>query len=94
VKVSWRAIMDGRAMDPSFGLPLRLQCPCAGHTIWALNPAHAHFLRDFVTAGLRTRMPNRNRTLVSRLPAWIKAGKNRKAVTRALNRLLETAVAP
>lgn len=88
--VGWRPRPDGSPVDPAFGLPLRLQCPCAGRTLWALNPAHASFLRDFAAAGLRTRVPNRQRSLVSRLPAWIKAAKNRDAVTRALDRMLES----
>lgn len=82
--VEWRGEPLGRPHDPAFGLPLRLQAPCAGHVLWAYNPAHLAFLRDYLSAGLRERTPGHNQSLASRLPGWLKARGNREAVLRVI----------
>jgi hypothetical protein len=79
----------GAAADPYFQLPLWLttQC-CGGHTLWALNGAHLDLLEVYVTARLRERgdVPG-SMSLVERLPAWVKSGRNRDEITRAIHRL-------
>lgn len=88
-----REFRQGGPDDWYFGLPLWLQTPCCGSTLWALNRAHLDFLEQYVTAQqrakLRTPGPGliRNRSIASRLPLWMKSAKNRKAVTRSLARL-------
>ncbi len=77
----------GDAIDPVFGLPLWLQTPCCGHTLWAYNRKHLNELQLYVTAALRERIPNGRWTMFTRLPQWIKSGKNREAVLRSLRRL-------
>ncbi|WP_436497999.1 hypothetical protein [Actinokineospora sp. HUAS TT18] len=66
------------------GLELWLQVPCHGRTLWAFNEEHLDFLERYVAAGLRERVPNRNGSLASRLPSWIKAAKHRDDVVRCL----------
>lgn len=79
------------ARDWYFGLPLWLQTPCCGHTLWAYNADHRAYLEAYVRATLRTApphaQPSRNRTLASRLPLWMKRKENREDVLRGLARL-------
>ncbi len=90
--VRWRGDPSPGAYDPFFGLPLRLQVACVGEVLWAYNQRHVEFLRAFVEAKLRERAPNANRSLASRLPAWLKAASNREAVLRGLSELARRAV--
>ena len=73
--------------DQYFGLPLWLQTGCCGHVLWAVNEGHLLFLERYVGAKLRERVPNRNGSLPSRLPTWIKLARNRDELLRCLARL-------
>ena len=78
--------------DPYFHLPLWLQVSCAGRTLWACNRRHLAFLEQYVRAELREpHQPQgaepRNRTLTSRLPAWIKSAKHRAALLAGIDTL-------
>jgi predicted RNA-binding Zn-ribbon protein involved in translation (DUF1610 family) len=86
-KVVWHRGNPVGPHDPVFGLPLFLQVPACGETLWAVSQAHLDFLRAYVQADLRERTPNWNGSLASRLPTWIKTRKNRDAVLRAVKRL-------
>ena len=74
-------------VDPWFGLPLWLQMPCSGKVLWAYNQRHLEFLRRYVTAQLREREPNFNRAIVSRLPKWLKAARNREEILKCIRAL-------
>lgn len=86
----------GDAADAYFHLPLWLQVPCLGHTLWAYNERHVAFLRDYVAATDR-RSPHRsasdplNTLLASRLPKWMQLAKHRPAVLRELSKLEDKA---
>jgi hypothetical protein len=58
-----------------------------GNVLWALNEAHLAFLRGFVAADQRKRVPNHNASQVSRLPRWLKSGKERARVLAELERM-------
>ena len=79
------------ARDPHFTLPLWLQAPCCGETLWAYNAAHLDFLAAYVGATLRERKPDQygwsNRSLTSRLPTWMKVRKHRAEVLRVIAQL-------
>ncbi|MBB3734015.1 hypothetical protein [Nonomuraea dietziae] len=62
------------------GLELWLQTPCRNHVLWAYDAEHLDFLERYVRAFIREREPNRNGSLASRLPAWLKDAKNRDLV--------------
>lgn len=90
----WREqpIRFGDEHDSYFGLPLWLQTPVGDHILWAYNLRHLHLIEAFVRASLRERRADettgwRNTSVVSRLPAWIKAAKHRKHVLKAIERL-------
>lgn len=83
-----RPVMVPAALvDNCFGLPLWLQTPCAGHTLWAFNPRHLAYLKGFLQAGLRERYGTANASVVSRLPGWLKQAKHRGEALRAVERL-------
>jgi hypothetical protein len=82
----------GEPRDDHFELPLWLQTPCVGETLWAYNRDHLEFLESFVSAKHRERARDdkvgwRNGSLASRLPKWIQSAKNRPAILQAIERL-------
>ncbi len=86
----WSPLAFDRPVDFYFGLPLWLQAPCRGETLWAYNERHLQFLRGYVGAGLRERVPHANRSLAARLPKWIKTAHAREDVLRCIEKLEET----
>lgn len=66
--------------------PLWLETDFRGERLWVVNEQHLRFLEEYVAAGVRETGPF-NGTIASRLPAWIKSGKNREDLLRALARL-------
>jgi hypothetical protein len=77
-------VSPGRNLDWYYGLPLWLQTPCCGETLWAYNSAHLDYIERFVQATLREERPG---TLASRLPSWMKSAKNRDEVLKCVGRL-------
>ncbi|KQZ60242.1 hypothetical protein ASD53_03560 [Lysobacter sp. Root559] len=78
-------VADGR--DPHFGLPLRLIETTSAGPLWVYNRAHLEELRRYVGAQQRERRVLANRSMISRLPTWIKLARNRGYVLRMLDRL-------
>jgi hypothetical protein len=75
------------AIDPHFGHPLRLVVPTRHGVVWAYNARHLAELRAYVGALLRERRGSTNRSLISRLPRWMKLAKHREDVLKALDKL-------
>ena len=73
--------------DPAFGLDLWFTEPFRGEVLWAYNRRHLQLLRDYVGATQRERIPNRNSSIASRLPGWIKDAKNRDALLATIAKL-------
>ena len=78
--------------DPHFHLPLWLQEPCCGHTLWAYNAKHLLYLESFVRAELRERVRDpelgwSNRSMSNRLPEWMVVAKHRDEVLKGVERL-------
>ena len=82
-----RTICIGGPIDWYFRQPVWLQTPCCGQTLWAYNEEHLNFLEEYIKADLREHMPNRNKSLASRLPGWMKDARNRADVLRGIERL-------
>jgi hypothetical protein len=81
-----------KVRDDYFELPLWLQSRCCGEVLWAYNERQIEFIEGFVGARLRERVRSvqygwSNASLASRLPAWMKSGKNRDEVLKAASRL-------
>jgi hypothetical protein len=43
-------VRTGGSFDMHFGLPLWLQIPCCGDTLWAYNEKHLEFIENYVAA--------------------------------------------
>lgn len=73
---------------PTMGLPLRLRTETRHGLLYAWNEAHLGYIEDYVRSTLRheTVAPGgvRNASVLSRLPAWAKAAKNRDEVPKAI----------
>ncbi len=85
-------ICKGVDADWYFHLPLWLVASCCGETLWAYNEAHLLFLEQYVGAQLRGRRKDEelgwsNQSLTSRLPAWMKAAKNRTQIMACIAKL-------
>jgi hypothetical protein len=74
---------DGR--DWYFDCLLWLKVPCCGEVLWAFNDRHLQFLEDFVSASFRE--THYNASMASRLPEWMKLGKNRVEVLKCIEKL-------
>ena len=83
----WTFQRLGAAIDPTFGLPLLLRTSCCGETLWAFHGEHLSKLKSYVGATLRERVTMRHWSMFQRLPQWMTAAKNRKAVLQAIARL-------
>lgn len=90
---SGREVLLGAACDPYFREPLWLTAACCGETLWAYNERHLRLIEQFVAAQLRESGPGlpgwTNRSIANRLPRWIKDGKNREEILKAIARLRE-----
>lgn len=72
------------------GMALWLDVPVGDERLWAYNGAHLDLIEGYVAADLRDRNhddPHNAATMVEKLPAWIKAAKNRDAVLAGVARL-------
>lgn len=88
VSVSGQRVRDGEANDPHFGLPLLLVEPTRAGVLWAYNAAHLQALQEYVVSPLRERAGVSNGSMFSRLPGWMKLGRNRAMMRKAIERLL------
>lgn len=79
-----KTVCVGGSLDWYFRLPLWLQTSCCGQILWAYSRDHLDFLETYVQADLRERTPNRNSSVASRLPAWIKDAHHREDVLRGI----------
>jgi hypothetical protein len=86
-----KSIEIGSVQDSYFGLPLWLQIAIGDRILWFHNFRHLQFVEAFVRATLRERRTDlhgcRNASVISRLPNWVKAAKNRKHILKAIDRL-------
>lgn len=82
-------VQIGGPFDWYFGLPLFLQVPCCGHTLWVYNLEHLEYIEEYVHTELKDSHPY-YLSVESRLPKWIKNKKNREQVLKSLNQLKQS----
>lgn len=75
----------GLIHDPVFGCPYYFQEDFKGKLFWARNTEHLLEMENYISSGLRTRLPYRM-YLVERLPTFIKEAKNREALLKILQK--------
>jgi hypothetical protein len=82
---------DGGGQSPEIVLPLWLQVEVSDGRLWFYNFRHLQYIETFVRATLRERRTDlhgcRNASVISRLPNWVKAAKNRRHILKAIDRL-------
>jgi hypothetical protein len=72
-------------MDPFFGADLLLQDECVGHVVYAYNEVHLDLLAGYLSATRRERARfTEGRSMLEKLPHWMKDAKHRDAVMRSL----------
>lgn len=85
---------DDACLDCYFGLPLWLVAGQGERILWAYNFAHLAYIESFVAAAHRMRRLDEpgclNRSVISRLPRWIKKAGNRKHVLTLIQELKES----
>ena len=64
-----------------------LRASCCKNNFWAQNLEHLIFLEEYVKAKLRERKPNHNKSVISRLPSWMKDAKNKDEILNTIKRL-------
>jgi Zn ribbon nucleic-acid-binding protein len=74
-----------KLLEPKY--ELFLSAECCSNIFWAKNKEHLLFLESYIRATLRERSPYLNRSLASRLPAWMTSAKNRKEVLKCIEKL-------
>ena len=74
-------------VDPYFGYPLWLQTDCCGKILWAYNETHLREIKCYIESLQRDGRARKKWSMITRLPQWIKAAKNREAVVKSLKRL-------
>lgn len=72
---------------PRMGLSLRLWAETRHGILYAYNEDHLAYLEDYVGSAIRREVRTAsflNGSVLSRLPAWVKAAKNRAEVLKAI----------
>lgn len=82
---------DGLIREHWYNLPLWFQKEISGNVFWAYNLDHVNYLQRYINARLRERnsIINYNSSLVSRLPQFVKAAKNREKLLKILKKWKE-----
>jgi hypothetical protein len=84
---------NGASIDPFMGLAPRFRAVTRHGDLVAWNEEHLDYLETYLSGRVRVeQLPvdpagPRNRTIVSRLPAWAKSAKNRDDMLRAIERV-------
>ena len=81
----WYKYKQDFAIDPYFGLDLYLQVNIKENVFWVYNIDHLKYLRHYVSSTLREGYGRHKYSLITNLPQWIKAAKNRELIVKKLD---------
>jgi len=89
VEVDWRPeFFNKDPVDPYFGYQLWFLADFKDEIVWLYNIEHLQYLKEYISANLRERDEYGGmRSLVARLPKWMKLAKNKKSILKILNKL-------
>jgi hypothetical protein len=86
-----RSWFSDEPRDWYFKRPFFYRIACCGHVLWVFNRRHLQFLKEFVSAKIRSRSKGKrgwsNRSLASRLPKWISTARHREDILVSLAKL-------
>jgi hypothetical protein len=86
-----RSWFSNEPRDWYFDQPFFYRISCCGHELWVFNRRHLQFLREFVSAKIRSRSKGQcgwsNRSLASRMPRWISSARHREDILASLAKL-------
>ncbi len=94
VTVDWHPTIEStEARDPYFGAPLYLTRALTVGKIYAYNQEHAKLMLDFISSKQGDTVGDCPffKSLFTVVPAWIKCGKHRSSVIRALRSMVNSA---
>jgi len=82
---------NGLVKEMWYDLPLWFQKEVGGNLFWAYNLDHIDYLERYIKADLRERNNegSGNGTMISRLPQFVKAAKNREKLLKILKKWKE-----
>ncbi|MFC0777588.1 hypothetical protein [Flavobacterium sp. HJSW_4] len=82
---------NGLVKEMWYDLPLWFQKEVSGNLFWAYNLDHIDYLERYIKADLRERNNegSGNGTMISRLPQFVKAAKNREKLLKILKKWKE-----
>jgi hypothetical protein len=65
-----------------------------GEVFWAYNMEHLNFLERYIEAKIRERgnLPFSNKSLISRIPKWMKTAKNREELIKKIGKLKQKVI--
>ena len=92
-QITRHPVSNGLITDRIFGLPLWLQRSFRDEILWAYNYEHLDMIRQYVSAKLRERgitplnKISKNRSMLARLPQFIKKAGNREALLRCISEM-------
>ena len=86
-EIQWYRYRNEKATDPYFGFELFLQTNVKDNVLWLYNIEHLTYLREYVEARLREDDTRHKYSMITNLPKWVKASKNRDLIVRKLHKL-------
>lgn len=86
-EVNWRKSLNDWTIDPHFGMDLLIHISIKSNTLWFYNIDHLRYIRDYVQAKIRDDNNRHKYSLISNLPQWILAAKNRDIIVKKVTKL-------
>jgi transcription elongation factor Elf1 len=87
----WFRYNGDKPVDPFLGLDLWLQVEVKGNILWVYNLKHLDYLKSYVEAKIRNDDNRHKYSMITNLPQWIKASKNRDLILKKLEVLRKKA---
>ncbi|MGA9211118.1 hypothetical protein [Kaistella sp.] len=87
--VTSRVLIKNSPFDPYFGFNVWYQIETTYGLLWAYNLDHLAVIENYIADSQRSRngLENKNNSIGSRLPQWVKDSKNRAYLLKIIQRL-------
>lgn len=95
LRINGTILTISEGVDPYFGIDLLLQTSFRDEILWFYNLAHLEYVESYLQVDVRERSKDAgNRSLISRLPVWIKQRKSRDDVLKKILKLKSAPKSP